>query len=266
MRDDSKLIPQVFMKGSFREMGSQYGEAMASEIAFQKDWWTKVLAAHWPNMDMERALNAAKTMYAPAVELYAPRWADFIEGMAEGAGLPYDDVLWINVASNLLEGPAMAMRMVAGGCTDIGVQPDKTDIGKLIIGQNLDWHPELKPVCLHFDPADAPKALAFTISGALPQFGISENGYGSFGNALGTEENKTGVTMNALTAELLFQDCIGSACDGGSFHVLQPHAWCCRWHAHRLRDHAIELWRLASRGKGLDCAYQSLHHQLDAEG
>ena len=85
MRDDSKLIPQVFMKGSFREMGSQYGEAMASEIAFQKDWWTKVLAAHWPNMDMERALNAAKTMYAPAVELYAPRWADFIEGMAEGA-------------------------------------------------------------------------------------------------------------------------------------------------------------------------------------
>ena len=213
MRDDSKLIPQVFMKGSFREMGSQYGEAMASEIAFQKDWWTKVLAAHWPNMDMERALNAAKTMYAPAVELYAPRWADFIEGMAEGAGLPYDDVLWINVASNLLEGPAMAMRMVAGGCTDIGVQPDKTDIGKLIIGQNLDWHPELKPVCLHFDPADAPKALAFTISGALPQFGISENGYGSFGNALGTEENKTGVTMNALTAELLFQDCIGSACE-----------------------------------------------------
>lgn len=213
MRDDSRLIPMINMKGTFREMGVQYGQDAAAEIDFQADWWTKVLATHWPDMDMERALYAGKAMYEFGLKAYAPRWAEFIEGMAEGSGLPYDRVLWINLASNLLEGPTMAMRMVTGACTSMGVQPDKTDIGKLIIGQNLDWHPELKPVALHFEPADGPKVLSFTIAGALPQFGINENGYGAFGNALGTAENKTGAGMNVITAEALFQDCIGAACE-----------------------------------------------------
>lgn len=213
MRDDSKIIPQINMKGTFREMGVQYGKDCAEEIDFQANWWTKVLGAHWPNMDMERALSAAKSMYEYNVKAYAPRWLEFIEGMSEGSGLPYDRVLWINLASNLLEGPEQAMRIATGACTTLGVQPDKTDINKLIIGQNLDWHPDLKPVALHFEPDEGPRVLAFTIAGALPQFGINSSGYGSFGNALGTAENKTGTTMNAITAEALFQDCIGAACE-----------------------------------------------------
>lgn len=229
MRVDREPFPLCELKGSWREMGVQYGSDMKAEIAHMATWWEEVLAEHHPDLVPRKGLHGAIALYEYDLEAYAPRWIEFMKGTAEGADLPYERVLWINVASNLLEAPEWAMK-VNGGCTSLCVEPERTVEGKTIIGQNLDWHAELNVVVLRMEPEDAPKVLAFTFAGALPQLGVSEAGYATVINTIAQPTTQAGVPMNAVCAEALFASTMGAACErvtmvkrGMSFNHLFAH-------------------------------------------
>lgn len=229
MRVEKQPFPLCELKGSWQEMGLQYGQDMKAEIAHMANWWEQVLAEHHPDLIPRKGLMGAITMYEYELEAYAPQWIEFMKATAEGAGLPYERVLWINVASNLLEAPEWAMK-VKGGCTSLAVEPERTVEGKTIIAQNLDWHNELKVVALHMEPADAPKVLAFTFAGALPQLGVNENGYAQVINTIAQPATQAGVPMNAVCAEGLFGKTMGAAIErvtmckrGMSFNHLFAH-------------------------------------------
>ncbi len=212
MRVEMQPFPLCELKGSWRDMGVQYGKDMAPEIEHMAKWWEDVLMAHFPNFDRRKGFHGAISMYEGEIESYAPRWIEFMKGAGEGSGLGYETIFWINAASNLLEGPVWALKDI-GGCTSLAVEPARTADGKTIIGQNLDWHPELKMVAIRLEPEDAPRAMTFALAGALPQLGVNENGYAAVMNTIGRANNQSGVLMNVICAEALFGSCIGEAAE-----------------------------------------------------
>lgn len=211
MNTDAKPFPLVDLKGSWRAMGEQYGEECKEEIAHMAKWWDEVLQAHHPKFDRDYAHTGALSQYENAICKYASRWIDFMHGIAKGAGLPYETVFWINTSSNVLEGPEWALRDT-GGCTSLAIEPERTDMNKTILGQNLDWHSGCLPIAMRFAPDDAPRVLAFGFAGACPQLGISEKGFGTVINTIGRKRNKAGVPMQINCAEPLFAPGFSDAC------------------------------------------------------
>ncbi len=202
MRTDSKPFPTTRIKGSWKDMGIQYGQDLKKEILFMIDWWERLTTGFVPNFSKEKGLHGAMAMYETPIQEYAPRWLDFMEGAGEGAGVDWREIFWVNVASNLLEGQDWVKNPTMG-CTSFAVEPDRTVDGKTYIGMNLDWTVDVKVVCVHMEPDDAPEVMGFCFAGCLPQLGISSKGFGTMINGLTRAENQIGVPMNVLCAEAL---------------------------------------------------------------
>ena len=212
MRTETKPFPTANLKGSWHEMGVQYGQDCREEICYMQEWWKKLVGGFCPEFDYEKGLAGAIAMYESPIQEYAPRWIEFMKGVGEGAGLDWRSIYWVNVASNLLEGQDWAKKPKVQGCTAFAVEPERTDSGKTYLGMNLDWTVDSKFVCLHMEPDDAPAILGFCMAGCLPQVGISSVGFGSMVNGLTRAFNKRGVPMNVICAEVLLAKNLEDAC------------------------------------------------------
>lgn len=204
MRENLKPFPLCHLKGSWREMGAQYGADCAEEITFMVSWWEGVMKAASPAFELEEGKALAVSKYQEATASYSQRCVDFMEGVAEGSGLTYGDIFFLNAASELMGGSAELGGGIQG-CTTLAVDGARTEDGKTIIAQNVDWHPELKVVALRLEPEDGPTFLSLTFAGNLPQIGISSAGYGLMVNSLLTPAHKNGVPMYVLCTEALAQ-------------------------------------------------------------
>ena len=78
--------------------------------------------------------SCKSTLYARAAELAKhihPEDIEEMKGLAEGAGLPYEDILYLNTFYHLTTGRLM--------CRQIAMWGPRTDRGVLIHARNLDW-------------------------------------------------------------------------------------------------------------------------------
>lgn len=210
MREDTKPFPTCTLKGSWHEMGVQYGKDMKPEIAEMLEWWKGIYLSMDPKCDINIIIDHGYEKYAAAAEKFSPRVVEFMKGTAEGAGLEYRQILFANAASNLIGGSTDAGAGVQG-CTSFALDPKRTSTGKMVIGQNLDWHTEMKVVVLRMEPDDSPRGLVVTYAGLTPQFGFSEAGYGMQVNALLWPTFKDGAIMYSMCTEALFQDSLEGA-------------------------------------------------------
>ncbi len=121
--DESRIL---YLHGEPTEMGSQQGRALAPLIqGLIRDWLAPRLALMPPELKqaawiMERHVSA-----------------DFIaemHGVADGAGVSYDDILAGNVSPDLSELGNQPL-----GCSTYAVLPDRARLGGMLQGRNLDY-------------------------------------------------------------------------------------------------------------------------------
>lgn len=203
MREDKKPFAMVSVKGSWHDMGFQYGQDCAEEIKYMIKWWTGILEAADPSFKLEEGLKKSADLYQKPIEDFSPRVVEFMKGTAEGAGVSFEEILFENTASDLMGGSTEFADVQ--GCTTFAVEGDRTEFGKTVIAQNVDWHTQIKVVALHMEPDDAPAALTFTYAGNTPQVGISSAGYGLMINSLLCPVHNDNVVMYTLCTEALFQ-------------------------------------------------------------
>lgn len=129
------------LKGSYREMGRQYGSLMSEEL---QRLYQKAIIDHFMDkkgLSRESMLNAAKGLYY----FYPQRFKDIIQGMSETSGLSLDDQIIIN---------ALELYGLMPGCAGIFAWDEYTGGAPLIAGRNYDW----------FDSyADFAKSLTVTV-------------------------------------------------------------------------------------------------------
>lgn len=150
-------------KGSWKEIGRQYGETCREEIKDMHEYWENALSVVMPDTPMETIVDKSSIFTEP-IKAYAPEFMDEIEGIAEGAGISVNEVLFHQGSFEMdVTGP-----LYIGGCTSFAASGRATKNGKpspvscsslvstlwawLIMpmcsaGQNPSWG--CLPLCLH---------------------------------------------------------------------------------------------------------------------
>jgi hypothetical protein len=157
----------LVLAGSPYDMGYARGAAFAEDI--QKIWKEKVLAPVENRSAVPKDFGLWQ--YAPTfmdlTPLALPRLAigarpflgnvspdlfGELEGMADGAKLPFDAMLLVQCAPALAEAQNIPELYRAPFCTMFAVVGDQAGSGGLIVGRNLDWTGDDAPVIVDCRP------------------------------------------------------------------------------------------------------------------
>lgn len=192
----SASIPTVEISGSPGERGETHGRAAADGIARFYDNWTRVARdAGIPVRDAEGfALGLL-----PESRRQAPDLVTEVEGIAAGAGLPFERV-WLLNCFDELGGYALYAGINAGrACTTFAASGHSTTRGETLIGQSWDINAWYDPLLLRIAPGeDEPGAVIFTHPGVVGGTGINDRGIALVWNSLQARDARQGVPVPLL--------------------------------------------------------------------
>lgn len=214
--------PRVQAAGSPHELGLQYGRAARARIRRSVEAYAAVFRHH-ARMDWATARRTAQTS-APFIRDYDATALAQLEGMAEGAGLEVEDLLALNLRSEVMFGGALpgGARRDAGTpggaapggapppvaeCTAAVALPEATVDGHTLLAQNWDWltHTRDTTVVLEAHPDDGPVYVTVVEAGLLAKSGMNAHGVGVVTNTLVSDRDagKPGVPYHVVLRSLL---------------------------------------------------------------
>jgi len=142
------------LRGSWREMGREYGVRLAQELRHVLAFVDKEI----PNMSPEYFFPRGLPVGVSVVD-------ELFLGVSEGAGLTLEELKRINVVE-----VAYGHRLVQffqnampGKCSALALYGDKTRDGQVLYGRNYDWLPEFSELGLvltHYHPTDSELSFA----------------------------------------------------------------------------------------------------------
>lgn len=117
-------VPVLRLSGSPRDMGFQHGTALKPQIRFLYHEYYEALVKRVVGEEDLRA-------WAKETEPFIPeRYREEMKGLAEGADLPYEEVLVVNT---------MVDRFQTIACSTVVASGDATKGGEVYFGRNLDF-------------------------------------------------------------------------------------------------------------------------------
>lgn len=191
-------FPHVKVSGSPRERGRAYGEQARDRIAVSIGAYEDVFEAYagwsWPQVRREAA------RYEAPIAAFDDRYVEEMRGIADGAGVDLEDVLSINVRTEVMfAAKARAADSATdssgprqGECTAFAVVPESSAAGHTLIGQNWDWllHCFDTVVVLEAEQDEGPNFVSVVEAGLLAKTGMNSSGLGVVTNALVTEDDR----------------------------------------------------------------------------
>jgi isopenicillin-N N-acyltransferase-like protein len=192
----------LILDGDARHMGRLHGQGARDDIRFNVAAVRRDIAA-----DMRRGrhydYDAALDRNLAFLEREAPEVLDEISGIAEGASLPFRDVLLLNVPLFI------AAQFLPQDCTQVLLMPPATADGRTYLAKTRDLgNGGFKQVVLHRRYAGGPELIEVHTAGSVTWPG---SGLSSHGVAIAT----SGVWSRRTTIDL---DRIGRA-----WFLINPH-------------------------------------------
>lgn len=204
-------FPLIDLAGPPRERGLQYGRQAALRIRRSIALYTEQLG----RMSLARDTIADLVRgFLPRIEAFEPAYIEEMRGIAEGAEVPFEDIVLVNARTEILKlGRREAARREApadrepDGCTGAVILPEATRDGVLIHGQNWDWRAECvdTAVVLRIRRDDGPDLLTFTEAGGLARAGFNARGIAITANYLESDRDYTqvGVPLALIRRKVL---------------------------------------------------------------
>lgn len=200
------MYPVVRVEGGARERGRQYGMQARDRIRRSIEAYEKVFA-HYATWDWPTVLAEARMFHEP-IRDFGQQYFDELAGIAEGAEVDVDDVVAINVRTEIM----FAAKARASGATLPRVSECSSfahvgDDGRVVVGQNWDWLPHAfdTTVVLEAVPATGPRFVTVVEAGLLAKFGMNSAGLGLVTNALVSAQDRgtPGIPYHVLLRALL---------------------------------------------------------------
>lgn len=197
-------IPLIYLSGDAFTRGQRFGREASNSIAQNIDtYWG--LFKNRVGMEPEDVLANALEFAGP-IEAYSPSLLEEMRGIAYGAGRRFEEILALNVRSELM----FAAGMKPEGCTSLGLGPKATANGHVIVAQNWDWNPATRHTCvlLVIEPTDGQAVVTFTEAGLVGKIGFNASGVGLCLNALSTDRpapHGLGAPVHVLCRTVLDQ-------------------------------------------------------------
>ncbi|KAL8951072.1 MAG: hypothetical protein Q9222_002912 [Ikaeria aurantiellina] len=187
---------EIYCHGTPYETGFQHGQAAESEIArgihFYKQLFLETNKLSW-----EQVCDIAQKFSQPLAKKW-PEYNDEIQGVADGAGLPFTSILALNVRTEI------AFGMFSDGCTALSWK----DADMNILAQNWDWQQEQSAnlIRLRIQQVGKPNIDMITEAGIIGKIGLNSSGVGVCLNAIRAK----GVDFDRLPCHLALRRCLDS--------------------------------------------------------
>jgi isopenicillin-N N-acyltransferase-like protein len=202
--------PLISIHGAPYERGFQYGTHARDRVRGSLGFYEKVFQA---------ALNVEWSWVRDRVRPFSTAIADFSEnidqemrGLADGAGIDYEDVLCLNCRTEVLSAATVRSATgrrgrFAGECSAFAAEGPATANGSVIVGQNWDFIPgcEQNTVLLSVEQDDGPNYITLLEAGLLGKMGMNEVGVTLTTNFLVTERDlgEAGLPFHVILRALI---------------------------------------------------------------
>ncbi|MDQ3866632.1 MAG: C45 family peptidase [Actinomycetota bacterium] len=203
--------PHVRVRGEAAERGRLYGEGARERIGRSLAAYEAVFR-HYAGWDWRTVTAEARRFEEPIGE-FDRRYLDELRGVADGAGVEFDDVLALNVRTEIMFSAkakqAAALSRTVAECTSFAALPSVTATGHTLAGQNWDWLPHSfdTVVVLEAEQEDRASFVTVVEAGLLAKTGLNSAGIAVMTNALVTDDDQgqPGVPYHVLLRALF--DC-----------------------------------------------------------
>ncbi|MDV2684088.1 C45 family peptidase [Alkalihalophilus lindianensis] len=186
------MIKKLVLKGSPREIGRIHGSEGKDEVFRSLETYKKLFLG-FKGINWTEAKELA-LVHLKAIEEYDADLVEEMKGLAEGAGVDFEDILALNARSEI----ALANygNVFTDGCTAISVSAPLSDI--TIIGQNWDWKATQKEslLLLEIHQESKPIITMVTEGGIIGKIGFNSAGLGLCFNALLTDKKSNQVPIH----------------------------------------------------------------------
>lgn len=178
-------------RGGAGERGRSHGEQLRNEVRdFYAAW---VDYARSQSGATEQDLISYAVAHLPASREYAPELVEEVEGIAAGAGVPFERVFLMNCFDEVAcHGPSI-IKAGLHGCTAFAATGVATADGRSYVGQGWDMPPLCPPYLLRLISDDQPDALLVSHPGLVGGTGVNEHGLAIVWNTLKAKDVGLGV-------------------------------------------------------------------------
>ena len=194
-------FPVIKTQGTPFECGEQYGSQCREMIGRVIDFYRWIFEVKSKLSWVQSLSKAAE--FVPFLNEYDSAIMERIEGIAQGAHRPAEEILALNVRTELLFLLAAKPGGAMAECTSVAAVPPAAEHS--LLAQNWDWYPQVQDCCVILDeaPQERPKVLQVVEAGIIAKAGCNSAGIGLCTNALVTTGWRVGVPFHAILWRIL---------------------------------------------------------------
>jgi len=269
-------FPYIEVRGTPREIGRQIGEAacerVAASLAYYQENYEELAG-----VTLAEGRVQAVAAYLPAARAFSPELMDQLEGMAEGAGVAFDDLFLLNCGEEFtcppdIESPAGSPEPAAAAtktppaqadhCTSLAIMTHSRHIA----AHNEDWYPgdAANMVLVNVTLPGGRRYLSMTAAAYLPFTGMTTAGTACSADTLyATDYRQRGVPSQLIAASLLL------CADLESARARVAYADRGRGSNHLLADAHGRIWNIETSASEwqmteVDTWYAHTNHYVDS--
>ncbi len=199
---------EITVCGTAYERGVQYGRACREEILLS----TRNYAYRLSKIMSWQEAQRRALQYLPAIREAGKEYIEEMQGIADGAGVNFAEIVMINSRSEPLE--PIPDRGAPQECTAFSVIPPASADGAVMAGQNWDFsraHREAVVVLRILPGNGKPGILMFPEAGMIGAMGMNNAGIGLTLNALSTPAKAYGLPLHIRMRRILEQNTMDKA-------------------------------------------------------
>ena len=189
------LFPIVVASGSPYEIGLAHGKGAKTQIKISIDTY-KTMFWDYSQIKWDDACKYAMT-FVPTINEYDPDYMEEIKGIAEGSGFKVEEILALNVRSEIVLQGDQINSGNTDGCTSFVFTPCMTETRTTLLGQNWDWKMTEQAGCIvmHIKQQKKPDITMVTEAGIIGKIGYNSAGVGVALNALSSSVKVAGKVL-----------------------------------------------------------------------
>jgi isopenicillin-N N-acyltransferase-like protein len=201
---NARKLNVVECEGSPREIGRQYGDSCRENLNNSLEKAFAGFQFVYQAGKDKIITNAMK--FLPLVKDFDPYFIEIMEGMAEGAGISFEEVFTLRSSMEL----TFHYNTINGLCTSFAVSGKHTRDGKTILGQNIDWQPDTTLDLLKIHHQNGSVQLALCIGGFV-EYVLSSAGFGMCANATFGTDFKMNLPLGCYLPKAMRQKSLPEA-------------------------------------------------------
>ncbi len=200
-------FPIIEVSGTPYEIGFKHGSLAKEKILSSIEFY-KAMFLQWSGLEWEDAKKRS-VKYVKYVEEADPLLLEEVRGIADGAGVSFEDIMTLNARSEVI----FAQHTLIGACTSFSATPERTRDGHVLIGQNWEWKEEQidNLIILKIKQISKPDIFMVTEAGIIGKIGFNSAGLGVCLNALVVSGEPDGLPLHFVLRRILDSPSLTSA-------------------------------------------------------